>query len=675
MDNIRNNQGMALMNQGHSIRQIQTQIITPISANIPSPSKRRKHKPQLLYQPPPPIKEKPLTTSKKELDGFILLEATKMGFPEDGKRATIAEKGFNAVVSDDLNFFTGLVYLDASDNLFDFHSFQELPQLCDLRLCCNYIENIFSIDGYLELQYLDLSYNRLSQESVISLAALPKLRDLDLTGNELKKLPENMQAFRTLEKLILEHNKIDDNSVFFELCQIPNLREVGLAYNLLSYVPAQSCGAGYFRVLEVLDVTYNFVATQSALEPCLECPRLMKLLIYGNPILGATGEDPTGVYVEELIDGALQARDGYSLRPLDIVTEAPVKRSLRKGGFIAGRHSMYKEFSIEEVDNERDTLKKTARQYKMEGNKTLFAQAVDTARNSLQPLNSHTSPDFDDGSSVHAFFLTSLTSEVAGGKARADQRADEVMRDVAKGMKLNSSEELQQLKDKMGARYKEQHEAEKVPYNLFSHSMTEANTLKSYPIALNTAIKSLRFAIQYPLTNHDEVPSSSLFPPKHHRQVTLLSDGRQKPRMEAGGQLIDIPDLEERVRQARDKNKKGRSTVNSKKSGQKVEGGRTSKGAESPNKKKKEEKSFFDSVNEGRKIKGEDKRAQNSEALKSTMEKIDDVLDGLNKNTLELSLRHNGNAYESAFKGVGRPNTGVRGLIDMVNNVVSELAK
>jgi hypothetical protein len=61
----------------------------------------------------------------------------------------------------------------------------------------------------------------------------------------------------------------------------------------------------------------------------------------------------------------------------------------------------------------------------------------------------------------------------------------------------------------------------------------------------------------------------------------------------------------------------------------------------------------------------------------STMQKIDDVLDGLNKNTLEISQRNGSSLHDngSVLKGVGRPTTAVKGLIDMVNSVVDELAR
>lgn len=713
------------MNHGYAIRQLRSQTMTPNSTNIPSPKQRRTWR----HSPPEAgmkrhVQPKPTPSLRKELDGFVLLEATNMAFPEDGRRVNVSGRGFTAVVADDLNFFVNLCFLDASDNLFDFRDFEDMPSLVEMRLSCNYIEHIDSLgpQQYVQLQYLDLSYNRLSVESVQALSALPALRDLDLTGNELRTLPEGASSFLSLEKLVLEHNKLDDNNIFFELCQMPSLREACLAYNLLSYLPSQACQEGYFKVMELLDMSYNYVASQSAIEPALQCPRLLQLLVYGNPLLGSSGEDSTGVYVEEMLDSAMLARDGSPLPPLDIVTEAPKKRTLRKGGFTAGRHSMYTAVSIEQVDSEQQTLHKTARQYKMEGNKTLFAQAVDVARrnNNGGGINSQ-SVDFDDSTaSGPGFFLTSVQSGAdprrKGGGARNDRVADEVMTEIAANMHLGNTADVKQLRSQMGAKYREgqpQDPAERVPHDLFSRSMTHADTLQTYPVSLNTAIKSLRYAIQHPLTNHDEIPASSLFPPKHYIQKTALSEGRQLKRLDKG-QPVVITDLEEKVRSNRRRKNEAEAAAKALLKGDPPakKQAQTSKQMRAPSTSESErhakdrdtaahtrtrspKKPFLETVNDKKKLYRVDKRRHNSAALTATMQQIDDVLDELNLNTLAISRRQGGTGgsvhshsqtvadtagtvtgVAGGFRTrVERPTTGVKGLIDMVNSVVDELVK
>jgi hypothetical protein len=273
------------------------------------------------------------------------------------------------------------------------------------------------------------------------------------------------------------------------------------------------------------------------------------------------------------------------------------------------------------------------------------------------------------------------------GTNRNNLVADEVMAEIATDMDLNNSSDVRKLRKKMGAKYRnsgekeeEENETERVPHDLFTRSMTNSSTLQTYPVSLNTAIKSLRFAIQHPLTNHDEVPASSLFPGKHYNQKTQLSENRQLPRLD-NGIPIKITDLDEKMRLHQQKKKDAESTLqdeedefNGKKNmKKKLPRPIVSEQKTRPNKRNSNGKPFLETVNDKKKVYSHDKRAQNNAALQSTMKQIDDVLDELNKNTLEISQR---SGHGSVFKGTSRPTTtGVKGLIDMVNNVVDELAR
>ena len=46
---------------------------------------------------------------------------------------------------------------------------------------------------------------------------MPSLVELDLCGNNLKSLPRDMYRFNRLERILLEHNKMDDNDIFHTL--------------------------------------------------------------------------------------------------------------------------------------------------------------------------------------------------------------------------------------------------------------------------------------------------------------------------------------------------------------------------------------------------------------------------------------------------------------------------
>ena len=68
--------------------------------------------------------------------------------------------------------------------------FGRLPRLKDLALSCNGIRALAGpLEGFERLVSLDLSYNALPPAAVGRLAALPQLRELDLTSNELAELP------------------------------------------------------------------------------------------------------------------------------------------------------------------------------------------------------------------------------------------------------------------------------------------------------------------------------------------------------------------------------------------------------------------------------------------------------------------------------------------------------
>jgi Leucine-rich repeat (LRR) protein len=94
------------------------------------------------------------------------------------------------VIHQDLRFFTRLTFLDVSDNCLRLEHFCELPALRDLRLPCNGISEVPSLQGlgFGKLRCLDLSYNSLSVNAILPLASLPTLRELDLSGNTMQVL-------------------------------------------------------------------------------------------------------------------------------------------------------------------------------------------------------------------------------------------------------------------------------------------------------------------------------------------------------------------------------------------------------------------------------------------------------------------------------------------------------
>ena len=164
-------QGLALQQRtGRSVKALRSQYIAR-EVNVPTlKSTSQDHKPIPLQQALPPLSNHIADTSNfRTLDGFILLEMTGMGFPDDARKANISNSRLNEVVMEDLSFFTGLMFVDASENFLDLAPFGILPRLKDMKLCCNNIEHIHNLQGFERLQTLDLSYNKLTLDSVQAL--------------------------------------------------------------------------------------------------------------------------------------------------------------------------------------------------------------------------------------------------------------------------------------------------------------------------------------------------------------------------------------------------------------------------------------------------------------------------------------------------------------------------
>lgn len=248
-------QGMALAQRtDDDIGVLKPRHFTPNEASMPRSSLGAGRKAEVFHVPVslsgPAEGTKRADRSERArvaLDGFLLLESTGMGLPEDARQAQLADRNLGSVVAEDFAFFSGLIVVDVSENFLDLESFGALPRLKELRIACNNIQRIDELFGFEHLLFLDISYNNLTTRSVQSLDVLPNLKDLDLSGNNLRGLPYEMYRFRALERLIIDNNKIDDNNIFSILCTVPNLRFLSAAYNFLWKVAPECCSEGYFR--------------------------------------------------------------------------------------------------------------------------------------------------------------------------------------------------------------------------------------------------------------------------------------------------------------------------------------------------------------------------------------------------------------------------------------------
>lgn len=103
----------------------------------------------------------------------------------------IAGKGFTDARPDLLMGFMGVKELNANENHLELHQLANLTGLEVLTLACNALRQLQSLHDYdfPFLRVLDLSFNRLGNTALASLAALQRLEVLDLMSNEITAVP------------------------------------------------------------------------------------------------------------------------------------------------------------------------------------------------------------------------------------------------------------------------------------------------------------------------------------------------------------------------------------------------------------------------------------------------------------------------------------------------------
>ena len=681
-------QGMALAQRTDGeIGVLRPRHFTPNEAAVRAGGLRMLRTPQAAHHEPVSIalaaqqKTALANEARATLDGFMLLEACGMALPDDARQASLPDRSIGAVVEEDLQFFTGLLVLDVSENHLALAPFGTLPRLKELRIACNSIHTIEDLYGFDHLMYLDISYNKLTLRSVQALDVLPNLKDIDLSGNNLRGLPFEMYRFRSLERLVIDNNKIDDNNIFSILCTVPNLRYLSAAYNYLYKFSPECCAEGYFRLLTTLDVSFNYFGNEGDVQPISELPRLTTVMLFGNPVLGPKGEDPTYIYIEELVNTAADIRRGARRQEIDWVTEVPRSRVLKKG-VPAGRKATYRDFSIVQVEPELSATaagagaqQRTGGEWRAAGNQSLFAEAIALARK--EQLNAREN-DFT--------FLTSVNARSAE-EEHARKVADGVMDKVAGEMGLSTSAEILHMRDLAalsrtvagaeedkerlraavggategrgcanflltrnnamfgGGGDDEEEDAaaaaaladspeDNVPSTLFGRSMGNPQTLTTYPVEVRTAMRALQFALRHPLTNYNEVPAKGLLPPKDYVRPTLSSMHRKLPRRKEAAQKQQSAAISEDLQAKRD----------------------AAKGLPEPT-----------------------VRAQKrQEARENTLAQIEEVLDNLNKRTDNLLTTKGGHGTAAeqldAARGFARPaNDSLKNLVQMVEEVVHSL--
>jgi Leucine-rich repeat (LRR) protein len=112
-------------------------------------------------------------------------------------------------------------------------------------------------------------------------------RILNLCGNELSELPEDLSGFISLETLNLSCNKFESNlkaaRLWSALASIPKLKDLDVSRNLLRGIHTEKLIPGNFNKLERLDFSYNRAENQHNLICTRNFKSLKMLIITGNP--------------------------------------------------------------------------------------------------------------------------------------------------------------------------------------------------------------------------------------------------------------------------------------------------------------------------------------------------------------------------------------------------------
>jgi Leucine-rich repeat (LRR) protein len=167
----------------------------------------------------------------------------------------------NKIVSlEDIQFNQNLSELSIQYNMLSNLDEINSKELKSLKIANNLIQTIRSINSLANLEYLDLSQNRLIKIEANSFKSLKKLKYLNLSGNklDLESVFNNASYFKSqmlLEILDFSFNEIKylDSNVTFQ--QLTSLKALNLSNNRLKFI--EEYLFGYLRQLTELNLASN----------------------------------------------------------------------------------------------------------------------------------------------------------------------------------------------------------------------------------------------------------------------------------------------------------------------------------------------------------------------------------------------------------------------------------
>ncbi|OQR93312.1 hypothetical protein THRCLA_08473 [Thraustotheca clavata] len=415
------------------------------------------------------------------LDGFLLLDTCRVEFPEEASRADVNGTNITSVIADDLQYFTNLSCLDMSDNQAPFEPLGALPVLKELDFQCNALHKITNLVGFDCLEWLNLSFNCLVGKDIEELSKLPKLRELYLASNWITSLPPVMDRFARLETLSLERNNIQGIGLFLLLAVAPRLRNLNLSHNKITEFPENALtinekpGTGFYSLI-YLNLAHNKITSENDIMPIMQMQSLTQLVLYGNPLAHAAvqTQDKTKLLYNPVPNMSEYALEGKET-PINIVIAYPETKR---------KKSSYQNINIARV---RHDVLPTCAEFKARGKRALFFQdqvrpeitSIFPPRVSKSPVQQDEVPEepIDYVQSPDLTFLTGVGLENTSTKVPKTQTQRRIPKD-AEALKND------------------------VPSYFLARSL--ASNTQSQQVKLKTAMASLRYQLNHPLTSHND---------------------------------------------------------------------------------------------------------------------------------------------------------------------------
>ncbi|TPX53148.1 hypothetical protein SeMB42_g00935 [Synchytrium endobioticum] len=250
-----------------------------------------------------------------ELDGPWILHHASADSPDSVTALDLTGQAFKSVSVDDMALFTSLRILMAGETVnLPFIAVTTFSALWQLHMpCCGFTSLTKSLEGKFELlEMIDLSYNHLKSSALTPLSQLSALRHLDLTCNDITKIPANIaQGFPKLQCLILDKNGVSSEHDLKTLGQLCCLEKLSLNDNKITSLSLFSQEAEAnpdqkylgFTSLTDLDIRSNRLASAEAIMSIAYLPALKYVQLENNPFMfkqtinvvvksGATAIDP-----------------------------------------------------------------------------------------------------------------------------------------------------------------------------------------------------------------------------------------------------------------------------------------------------------------------------------------------------------------------------------------------